>query len=139
VRARLALLALLLAACGKGGDAPAAEGGAGEVHLVRMVAQGDRYAFDPAEVRVRPGDRVRFVLVGNQPESIVFDTAGTPAGVAAFLRERDLLRGVLLTRPGQEYEASFGDAPPGRYPFFSIPHAPHGMRGAVVVEAPPPP
>ena len=145
----LAALALLLAAaCAEPEEAPpatptdtllsriAAPVEEGRAVLVRMIAEGDRYAFDPAEVTVRPGDVVRFVLTGSQPESVAFDTTGlSPAGVE-FLRGRGLLRGTLLTRPGQVYEASFRDAPPGRYLFFSVPHAASGMRGAVVVEPP---
>jgi plastocyanin len=109
----------------------------GSAVLVRMTVEGDRYAFAPAEVTVRPGDVVRFVLTGPQPESVAFDTAGASPEAAAFVRNRGLARGPLLTRPGQVYEASFRDAPPGRYSFFSIPHASFGMRGTVVVEEPP--
>lgn len=108
----------------------------GRAVLVRMTAEGDRYAFSPAEVTVRPGDVVRFVLTGPQPESVAFDTANSSPEAAAWLRSRGLVRGPLLTRPGQVYEASFRDAPPGRYTFFSVPHASFGMRGAVVVEPP---
>lgn len=108
----------------------------GRAVLVRMTAEGDRYAFVPAEVTVRPGDVVRFVLTGPQPESVAFDSAGASPEAAAWVRERGLARGPLLTRPGQVYEASFRDAPPGRYTFFSVPHASFGMRGAVVVEPP---
>lgn len=145
---RAAALLLLLAACRDPAEAPpaaptdtllsriAAPVEEGRAVLVRMTAEGDRYAFEPPEVRVRPGDVVRFVLSGSQPESVAFDTAGLPPAGVDFLREHGLLRGPLLTRPGQVYEASFRDAPPGRYLFFSIPHAASGMRGAVVVEPP---
>lgn len=139
------LALLLLAACAEPEEAPpaaatdtllsriAAPVEAGRAVLVRMTAEGDRYAFEPAEVRVSPGDVVRFVLAGSQPESVAFDTAGLPPEGVAFLRDRALLRGPLLTRAGQVHDASFRDAPPGRYPFFSVPHGSSGMRGAVVV------
>lgn len=145
LRAAAALLAL--GACGEAGETPpaaapgdtllsriAAPVEAGRAALVRMTAEGGGYAFEPAEVRVRPGDVVRFVLAGTQPESVAFDTAGLPPPAAEFLRAHGLLRGPLLTRAGQVYDASFRDAPPGRYLFFSVPHAAFGMRGAVVVE-----
>ncbi len=150
-RAVAALALLALGACGEADEPPrqvvpadpvlsriAAPVERGTVTLVRMSAEGDGYAFEPADVSVRPGDVVRFVLSGSQPESVAFDTTGLPAPAVDFLRRQGLVRGPLLTRPGQVYDASFHDAPPGRYLFFSVPHASFGMRGAVVVEPEPP-
>lgn len=108
-----------------------AEGGA--VHLVRMVQRGDQYAFDPADLRIAQGDLVRFVMTGPQPESIVFDATDAPPEVASFIREAALDRGVLLTEPGQLHDVTFAGAPPGSYPFFSLPHADRGMRGRITV------
>lgn len=145
--------ALLLTACGEGtlgwdgpGEvvqaashtdsvlalaAPPAAGGA--VHLVRLVASGDRYAFEPAEVRIRPGDVVRFVQTSRQPESVAFDAGLTPPGGVAVLRREDARAGPLLARPGAVWNVSFEGAPPGVYPFVSLPHGEFGMRGRVVV------
>lgn len=106
----------------------------GDVHLVRMVQRGDLYAFEPAELTVSTGDVVRFVMTGSQPESVVFDPAATGPQIGDFVRAQGLHRGVLLTDSGQSYDVSFLDAPPGRYPFVSLPHADRGMRGAVIVE-----
>lgn len=149
-RALQGLVALLAAGCGAG-EEPASSGAAeadtthtlariaapaedGDVHLVRMVARGERYAFEPDEVRVRAGGVVRFVHTGSQPEAVAFDTAGAPPGGAQFLQAANLVRGPLLTRPGQIYEVSFRDAPAGRYAFRSLPHGEAGMRGVVIVE-----
>jgi plastocyanin len=74
------------------------------------------------------------LLAGAQPESIAFDTAAVAPDGVEFVLARRLQRGPLLTRPGQLYEISFRDAPPGRYPFRSVPHGSLGMRGVVVVE-----
>jgi plastocyanin len=105
------------------------------VHLVRIVQRGDAYVFDPAEIRVAPGDVVRFVMSGSQPESVAFEAAAASPGAAEFIREHMLHLGVVLTDPGQAYDVSFLAAPPGRYPFHSIPHATEGMRGEVLVVA----
>lgn len=107
----------------------------GAVRQVRMTQRGDRYAFEPAEVRVSPGDVVRFVMVGNQPESVVFDTAGLAEPQAAYVAGRGLDRGVLMTDPGSTLDVSFADAPPGDYAFRSIPHSAAGMTGVVRVAA----
>jgi plastocyanin len=108
----------------------------GAVRRVRMTQRGDRYAFEPAEIRVAPGDVVRFVMVGNQPESVVFDTAGLAEPQAAYIAERGLDRGVLMTDPGSTLDVGFAEAPPGDYPFRSIPHSTAGMTGVVRVVGP---
>lgn len=109
----------------------------GRVALVRMTTGEGEPAFAPAEVRVRQGDVVRFVLTSARPESVAFDTAGLSTAAADFVRRSGIRRGPLLTRVGEVYDVSFRDAPAGRYLFASVPHASRGMRGAVVVEAPP--
>lgn len=109
-------------------------GDGGAVHLIRLVQQGDNYAFDPAEITIPSGDVVRFVMGGEQPESVVFDAdQATPAEAAEFVQGHDLHRGILLTRPGQAYDVPFRDAPPGRYPIHSLPHSERGMRGVITV------
>ncbi|CAN5708804.1 hypothetical protein BH23GEM3_BH23GEM3_16120 [soil metagenome] len=111
--------------------APAA--GNGDVHIVRLVARGDRYFFEPDEVHVRVGEVVRFVHTDHQPESIAFDIAGAPEGGAEFLVRQNLAAGPLLTTPGAVYDVPLEGAPPGVYPFFSVPHAEFGMRGRLHV------
>ena len=106
----------------------------GTVHLVRLVQRGDRYAFEPAELTIPSGDVVRFVMAGSQPESVVFEAPSEDPEIATFIRSRGLQHGVLLTDAGQAHDVSFRDAPPGRYPFLSLPHASQGMRGAVTVQ-----
>lgn len=101
-----------------------------------MTQRGDQYAFAPSEVRVAPGDVVRFVMVGNQPESVVFDTGGLPAAQAEYIAGRGLDRGILMTDPGSTFDVSFGEAPPGDYPFRSVPHHESGMKGIVSVALP---
>lgn len=147
--AHLLAALLWLAACDPApvSETPAAEGpqvlggitrpvDGGDVHLVRMVQRGDRYAFEPAEIPIRNGDVVRFVMVGSQPESVAFELTEVGPEMAEYVRANSLERGVLLTEPGQSYDVAFRDAPPGRYPFLSAPHAVQGMRGAVIVISP---
>jgi plastocyanin len=108
-----------------------AEGG--QVHLVRLVQRGDRYAFEPSEITIPPGDVVRFVMVGGQPESVAFEAARAAPAAAEFIRSNQLDLGVLMTETGQAYDVSFQGAPTGSYPFVSLPHGSQGMRGTVVV------
>lgn len=138
MRARLPATAVLscLAAVWGGCGSPAHDDRASSgptVHSVQMISGRQRYAFEPAELRVHPGDTVRFVLVGPAPESVAFDTAGLAPEARDFLLARSLLTGPLLVSPGQRYDVAFAGAPPGRYPFHSIPHVRAGMRGTVLV------
>jgi plastocyanin len=104
------------------------------VHLVRMVVRGDTAAFEPTEVTAARGDLVRFVMVSSQPETVAFDLEGVEPEVAAYVREHELHHGELLTAAGEVYDVSFRDAPPGRYPFRSVPHLDRGMRGVVLIQ-----
>jgi plastocyanin len=108
----------------------------GSVHLVRIIHRPDHYRFDPATVTVVPGDVVRFVLAGSLPESVVFDPSEATPEAAEFIHSRSMHLGVLLVEPGQSYDFEFKDAPPGRYPFLSIPRSGSGMTGSVDVVAP---
>jgi plastocyanin len=110
-------------------------GDGGAVHLVRVVQRPDEYAFEPADLEIVSGDVVRFVMAGSQPESIAFDPVQASPEAADYIRSRMLHLGVLLTDAGQAYDVAFRDAPPGRYPFHSLPHGEQGMRGSVVIEA----
>ncbi len=105
----------------------------GSVHLVRIVHRPDRYQFEPARLTIASGDLVRFVMTGSLPESIVFDPLTATPEAAAFIRGRSLNLGVLLVDPGQSHDFSFQGAPPGIYPFLSIPHSDRGMTGSVEV------
>jgi plastocyanin len=138
-------LVAVLTVVGCSGD-PGASGGAGDglaarteaprgaaVRIISIVQHDRRNRFDPVEVTVSPGDAVRFVLTGGRPESVVFDDAAVTPEVAAFIREHSMNLGVLMIEPGQSHEVSFEGAPPGRYPFRSIPHAEEGMAGVVIV------
>lgn len=112
--------------------APAASEGA--VHFVRLVARGDHYAFDPSALALRPGDAVRFIQTGHQPESIVFDPSGATPEAREFILRSGLESGPLLTDPGAYFDVAFEGAPPGEYPFHSASHREAGMVGRVVVE-----
>jgi len=112
--------------------APAAERGA--VHIVRLVARGDRYAFEPAEVVVQQDAVVRFVQTGFQPESVGFDPSGAGPEAEAFIVSSGIDRGPLLTEPGGYYDVVLSGAPPGEYRFYSVPHRERGMVGRLIVE-----
>jgi len=106
----------------------------GSVHLVRVSRSDSGSGFDPAEIAIPQGDVVRFVMAGARPESVAFDPVDATPEAAEYIRSRRLHLGILMTEPGEVYDVPFPDAPPGRYPFRSLPRAEQGMGGVVIVE-----
>lgn len=135
----LLLAAAVLAACG-GGDAPApaAPGGAaaaapapsvtptGDTTVVEMITDGAGNVFGPADLTVRRGDVVRFVLTSGVHN--VHFVADSNAGVTSLPAPSDMLQ-----LPGQTHDILV-DLPAGRtYYYHCDPHALIGMVGHLTV------
>lgn len=146
-------LALVLAACGGGEKAPAADTTAaaapaaeapaapatGTTHEVQMVLEGSTYKYVPAELTVKAGDKVVFKNVSGGPHNVQFVADSIPAGAAAVLDaamadKMGPVAGPLLAEPNAVYEVSFAGAPAGKYPYFCLPHQAMGMKGVITVE-----
>ncbi|HEX6070397.1 MAG TPA: plastocyanin/azurin family copper-binding protein [Longimicrobiaceae bacterium] len=143
----VAAFLVLLPACSEPdppADSEAPEGGilsdlrrpgdGSEIVLIRVLSGPTEYRFEPSRVDLPDSGTVRFVLAGATPETIVFDTVGLAPAARDFLVGQGLLHGPLLVRAGQTYDASFHDAPPGRYSFHSLLHRARGMSGVVEVD-----
>lgn len=118
----------------------ATEAEAQKVHEIRLEAnpEKDIYRFSPARVTARPGDVLLFRAVSGTPHSIVFESGGLsgPAHEAlngALSRRAADLSSPLLTPDGAEYRIVVPALPPGRYPFFCLPHRAYDMRGELQV------
>jgi len=118
----------------------AAKAEAQKVHEIRLEAnpEKDIYRFSPARVTARPGDVLLFRAVSGTPHSIVFESGGLsgPAHEAlngALSRRAADLSSPLLTPDGAEYRIVVPALPPGRYPFFCLPHRAYDMRGELQV------
>lgn len=142
----LALVAVT-AACGGGEKAnePAATGdtqaaaveapattaapATGNIVEVRMVTTqgGASGEFQPAEVRVKKGDTVRFVNDGASVHNASFPPSDNPAGTPLPAT------GPLLTAAEATYDVVV-NAEPGTYNFQCDPHAAMGMKGKLIVE-----
>ena len=135
----LLLAAVLPAACG-GGDAtppdgpaaPAATAAApsvtptGDTTVVEMITDGAGNVFGPADLTVRRGDVVRFVLTSGVHN--VHFVADSNAGVTALPAASDMLQ-----LPGQTHDILV-DLPAGRtYYYHCDPHALIGMVGHLTV------
>lgn len=108
-------------------------------HHVRMVQQGAKYRFVPADFTIKVGDTVEFENVSGGPHNVVFDKDHIPAGAREVLnkamprRQGDLM-GPFLTRPHETYSITFTGAPKGTYGYYCLPHRALGMVGVITVQ-----
>jgi plastocyanin len=147
--AAVAGLAVLMAACGGGGDTPAADttqaaapapapAAMGATHDVNMVLEGTSYKFVPAELSVKVGDQVVFHNVSGGPHNVAFWPDSIPAGAKEvidpqFKDQIAPLSSALVVEPNATITVSFANAPTGEYKFTCTPHMAMGMHGKITV------
>jgi plastocyanin len=112
----------------------------GTQHVIRMLGDSRGYRFEPAELVVRQGESVRFVMVSGGPHNIAFDSVSIPAGSKERLSQNTSSQmgnfmGPMLLSPDEAYIVSFAGLPPGKYPFHCLPHAVMNQRGSITVTA----
>lgn len=146
-------IALALMACGgKGSDqpaaqqpatepaaAPAAPAVAGATHEVAMDFDGKVGTFSPAELTIKSGDLVKFVVKSGPPHNVAFDPVKIPAGAAEALGKTMTgtmgpLTGPMKVGIGESYDISFAGAPAGTYEYFCTPHIAFGMKAKITVQ-----
>jgi plastocyanin len=154
--------ALVFGACGGGGDqaaeataeapaaeapameAPAAEAPAaaqavtGTMHTVNMIGDEQGYRFEPADITIKAGDGIKFVMVSGGPHNVAFDPTLLPEGVKSTLtanmpNQMTELAGPMMLNPNEEYTVSFAGVAPGTYEYFCTPHLAMGMKGNITV------
>jgi plastocyanin len=152
--------AVLLGACGGGGDAPATDAPAtdaavempamdapaagaaqaitGTLHEVQMIGDEKGYYYQPAELTIKAGDGIKFVMISGGPHNVAFDATLLPADVKAQLEanmpnQASALMGPMMLNAGEDYTVSFAGVTPGAYEFFCTPHLAMGMKGKVTV------
>jgi len=136
---RWSLAALPILALGAVAFARPATHAAPVTHKVRMVQQGAKYMFSPANFTIKTGDVVEFQSVSGGPHNVAFDKDKIPAGARdvlnkAMARRQGDLMGPFLTQPNETYSISFQGAPKGTYGYFCLPHRALGMVGVITVE-----
>jgi plastocyanin len=96
--------------------------------------------FEPAQLTIRPGDRVRWINVSGGPHNVAFYPDSIPVGAGPRLRETmperlgdQMLVGKLLFDDGEVYEMAFTGAPEGRYRYYCTPHELVGMQATLTV------
>jgi len=124
--------------------APAAGGVAaiaatGSTHEVKMIGDDKGYRFEPANLTIKSGDAVKFVMISGGPHNVAFDPNTVPADSKAQLdanmsTKMSELSSPLLLNPNEAYTVSFGGIKPGKYPFHCTPHLPMNMKGVITVQ-----
>ena len=119
--------------------AVAAAPATGKTIEVKMVGDGTKYAFEPADITINAGDKVVWTVVSMAPHNVAFDPAEVPAAAkpqlsANMSNQMSELTGPLLQNVGETYEISFANIPPGKYNYHCTPHLAMNMRGTITVK-----
>lgn len=124
-----------------GGTPQGGTGGAitGTTHEVRMLLDGQTYKFDPADLTIKQGDGVKWIMVSGAPHNVAFDPAKIPDDVEQVLSanmsdQQAPLSSKYLTQPNETYTMSFAGVKPGTYDYVCTPHVMMGMTGKITVQ-----
>jgi plastocyanin len=111
----------------------------GTTHEVKMIGDATGYKFDPANITVKQGDAVKFIMVSGGPHNVTFQNVTDPA-VKAQLdanmpgQKMGELASPMIMQPNEAYVVSFAKVPPGKYDFVCTPHAAMNMKGSITVQ-----
>ena len=111
----------------------------GQTHEVKMVGDEKGYRFEPADLKVKAGDAVKFTMVSGGPHDVAFDEAAIPAAGKAQLTANipnpaAPLSTQMLLNPNETVTISFANVAPGTYNYNCTPHLAMGMKGVITVE-----
>ena len=112
----------------------------GTTKTVNMVGDAKGYRFEPANITVKQGDGIKFVVVSGGPHNVAFDPATIPADVKPQLdanmgtEKMGELSSALKTNNGESVTISFAKIKPGQYPFHCTPHLALNMKGVITVQ-----
>ena len=111
----------------------------GKTVEVKMVGDEKGYRFEPADITVKQGDGIKFVMVSGGPHNVAFPPESTPAAAKAQLsanmpNQMSELAGPLLVNPNEAYTISFANVAPGKYEYHCTPHLAMGMKGTITVQ-----
>ena len=111
----------------------------GVTHEVKMVGDDKGYRYEPADITVKAGDGIKFIMVSGGPHNVAFDPATIPADVKPQLsanmpNQQGELSSPLFSNPNESYTISFANVKPGQYPYHCTPHLAMGMKGTITVQ-----
>ena len=109
----------------------------GKVYEVKMIGDGQTYKFDPANITIKQGDGIKWIMVSGGPHNVAF--INTPDAAKAQLlgnmpNQMKELTSPMMMNPNETYTVSFANVPAGKYDYHCEPHAAMGMVGSVTVQ-----
>ena len=83
-------------------------------HEVKMVGDDKGYRYEPADITVKAGDGIKFIMVSGGPHNVAFDPATIPADVKPQLSanmpsQQGELSSPLFSNPNETYTISFAN------------------------------
>lgn len=111
----------------------------GQTHTVNMIGDEKGYRFEPANLTVKAGDAVDFIMVSGGPHNVAFEEASIPAAGKAQLAANipnpaAPLTSQMMLNPNEKVTISFANVAPGTYNYNCTPHLAMGMKGVITVE-----
>ena len=112
----------------------------GTTKTVNMVGDAKGYRFEPANITVKQGDGIKFVVLSGGPHNVAFDPATIPADVKPQLDanmgtdKMGELSSNMKTNNGESVTISFAKIKPGQYPYHCVPHLALNMKGVITVQ-----
>lgn len=112
----------------------------GRTHEVRMLGDAQGYRFEPANITVKQGDGIKWIMVSGGPHNVAFDVATIPADVKPQLDanmgtdKMGELSSNMKMNPNETITISFANIKPGTYPYNCTPHLAMNMRGVITVQ-----
>jgi len=109
----------------------------GTVHEVKMLGDDKGYRYEPADITIKAGDAIKWVMVSGGPHNVTFQNV--PADVRAQLsanmpNQMSDLSSPMLLNANETYQISFAGVKPGKYEYICTPHMATGMKGTVTVQ-----
>ena len=109
----------------------------GKTVEVKMIGDGTTYKFDPANVTIKKGDGIKWIMVSGGPHNVAF--IDVPAAAQAQLsanmpnQMKEMTSQMMMTA-NETYTMSFANVPAGTYNYHCEPHAAMNMKGSVTVQ-----
>jgi len=112
----------------------------GTTHEVRMIGDAKGYRFEPANITLKQGDGIKWIMVSGGPHNVAFDAATIPADVKPQLDanmgtdKMGELSSNMKMNPNETITVSFANIKAGKYPYNCTPHLAMNMKGVVTVQ-----
>jgi plastocyanin len=111
----------------------------GKTWEVKMMVDVTTYKFEPANLTIKQGDAVKFIMTSGGPHNVTFQNvtdAAAKAQLDANMQGAKMgeLSSPMLMAPNEGYVVSFAKVPAGTYNFVCTPHAAMNMKGVITVQ-----